>query len=482
MKHPYNDKRLLIQTDLANKETTMKTLSSRLNRSILILVLFTGLLAAQGSAFFDWPVLNEPPVETALAAPQAPAAQISAPYGCFLPLVRTDAGFEPGAFDRLTPTDGATGRPTALTLDWGDSARVSSYDYCYDTTNDNACSNWVNTGATSQASISGLSFNTLYYWQVRAVNSFGSTYASGSATAFWSFTTMRQEDLNARQAVVDLWNNEYLASEGVADGWTGSYGSCNPGDTSQAFKDAVVRRINYFRGMAGVPDISGLNAELNGYAQAAALLMSRNNDLEHDPPASWTCYSNDAYTGASHSNIALGMYGPGAITGYMEDSGSGNYAAGHRRWLLNPTIKEMGSGDVPGSGDYWSSNALYVVGVPSWPSRPAVRDDYVAWPPKGYVPYQVVFRRWTLSYPGADFSNAQVTVTKLGANQPLTINPLRSGYGENTIVWEMTDIDGWSGMPKPSADTSYQVTVSNVLVGGATRNFSYEVVVIDPAG
>jgi hypothetical protein len=30
---------------------------------------------------------------------------------------------------------------------------------------------------------------TSYYWQVRAKNSFGSTYANGSATAFWKFTT-----------------------------------------------------------------------------------------------------------------------------------------------------------------------------------------------------------------------------------------------------------------------------------------------------
>jgi hypothetical protein len=95
----------------------------------------------------------------------------------------------PGDFSKQTPTDGATDQPISLTLEWGNSSGAADYEYCYDTTNDNACSNWISSGATSQASITGLSLNTTYYWQVRATNAAGTTYANGSPTAYWSFTT-----------------------------------------------------------------------------------------------------------------------------------------------------------------------------------------------------------------------------------------------------------------------------------------------------
>jgi hypothetical protein len=30
---------------------------------------------------------------------------------------------------------------------------------------------------------------TTYYWQVRAINSYGTTYANGDETNYWRFTT-----------------------------------------------------------------------------------------------------------------------------------------------------------------------------------------------------------------------------------------------------------------------------------------------------
>jgi hypothetical protein len=45
----------------------------------------------------------------------------------------------------------------------------------------------VSTGTSKSAAIRGLSQATVYYWQVRAINSFGATYANGGA--WWRFTT-----------------------------------------------------------------------------------------------------------------------------------------------------------------------------------------------------------------------------------------------------------------------------------------------------
>ena len=96
----------------------------------------------------------------------------------------------PGAFNKTSPANGATNRPSSLTLGWGASAGATSYQYCYDTTNDNACANWFSNGTSTSKVLSGLSLKTTYYWQVRAINAFGNTYANGSPTAFWSFRTL----------------------------------------------------------------------------------------------------------------------------------------------------------------------------------------------------------------------------------------------------------------------------------------------------
>jgi uncharacterized protein YkwD len=284
----------------------------------------------------------------------------------------------------------------------------------------------------------------------------------------------------SRQASLDFYNTYYLPSDGVAAGWTGNHNTCTPGTTSDAFRAAIAQRINYFRAMAGVPATVTLNAEYNRKAQAAALMMSRNNALNHTPPNTWLCYSSDGATAAGSSNLYLSRYGPDAISGYMLDPGSGNSAAGHRRWILYPQTREMGSGDIPPSGGYWSANALWVFDSHMWESRPATREPYVAWPPPGYVPYTVVYARWSFAYAGATLSGASVSMTSGGANVPLSVATVVNGYGENTVVWIPNGMNDGSIWPHPAADTTYHVTIQNVVIGGQARSFAYDVTVFDP--
>jgi hypothetical protein len=96
----------------------------------------------------------------------------------------------PGAFNKSAPADAATDISLSPTLSWGSSSGAASYEYCIDTTNDDSCggNNWISTTLTS-ANLSGLNTSTHYYWQVRANNEAGTTYASGG---WWSFTTVPQ--------------------------------------------------------------------------------------------------------------------------------------------------------------------------------------------------------------------------------------------------------------------------------------------------
>ncbi len=99
-------------------------------------------------------------------------------------------GDPPGAFVKTSPADDATSQLLNVKLDWDASAGAVSYEYCIDTLNDNACSTWNSTGTATEIMQTGLDTATTYYWHVRAINAYGITYSNGSASAYWSFTTI----------------------------------------------------------------------------------------------------------------------------------------------------------------------------------------------------------------------------------------------------------------------------------------------------
>lgn len=95
----------------------------------------------------------------------------------------------PAAFNKSAPATNLTGRVrNGLALSWAAATRATSYEYCVDTTNDNACSGtWISRGTNRSVTIGSLAANTAYYWQVRAVNAAGTTLANGGT--WWKFTT-----------------------------------------------------------------------------------------------------------------------------------------------------------------------------------------------------------------------------------------------------------------------------------------------------
>jgi hypothetical protein len=98
------------------------------------------------------------------------------------------------------------------------------------------------------------------------------------------------------------------------------------------------------------------------------------------------------------------------------------------------------------------------------------------------VPYSLVWPRWSFSYPGADFSNATVTMTRGGQNIATRLEPLGANAGEPTLVWVYDNLNPSSDTPhaRPTGDTTYTVNVANVRIGGSPQNFSYTVTVFDP--
>ena len=267
--------------------------------------------------------------------------------------------------------------------------------------------------------------------------------------------------------------------------WNGSRDTGNAGTTSPAHKAAVMQRVNWYRAMAGLPAAVRLSHEHSEYAQQAALMMSVAGRLSQYPTTDWKFYTQAGAAAAAASNLVLGWNGPQAIDSYINDYGDNNGPVGHRRWIFHPNMRTMGTGDVPSTivdgQTVYGANALWVSDVDYTSPRPQVRDDFVAWPASGFVPYSTVYERWSLSYPKADFSQARVSVTRNGAPVDLVVEPVVTGYGENTIVWKMPDTDQTKVHARPTADVRYRVSVSNVLVGQRARSFDYEVTVFDPA-
>ena len=283
----------------------------------------------------------------------------------------------------------------------------------------------------------------------------------------------------SREASRQFFNTYYLGASTPTIDWTGNRASCNKGVTSLAFRDAILLRLNYFRAMAGVPAQVAFSDTYSAKDQQAALMMSVNNQLSHSPPSTWICYSTDGYDAAQHSNLALGADGWDAINLYFADYGTGS--VGHRRWIIYPQTQHMGTGDLPNDGAGRAANALWIMDEHLWDPRPSTREEYVAWPPPGYVPYQVVCPYWSFSYASANFSGAAVSMTENGTAVSVALETVANGYGENTLVWTPKGMGSRDVWPKPSADTHYRVTLSNVFIGGSPRSFTYTVTVIDPA-
>jgi hypothetical protein len=283
--------------------------------------------------------------------------------------------------------------------------------------------------------------------------------------------------MSDRGSVRDLWYAAHEAGNGVDPAWTGSIDGCERGTVSRAFRDATLARINYFRAMAGVPSGVTFTKVDNARAQAAALIMSAQGELSHTPPSTWACWSEDGRIGAGFSNLSSGAIGPDAIDQTMEDGGAGNELVGRRRKLLIPRVREMGTGSVPATGAHPAVQAV-LPGARSDAVRP--RDGFVAWPPRGYVPYQVVFPRWSFQLGDADFTSATVTMRRPG-DRPLALTIVdRTTFFGPGLVWVTDDVPDGAGWSAPPTDDPITVTVGNVLVGGRARSFTYTTTIFEP--
>lgn len=327
-----------------------------------------------------------------------------------------------------------------------------------------------------------------------------------------------------RSASVAAFNTTYSTAMAATQTWTGSdTPGCTYSAVDAAFEAQSINLVNYYRNMTGLPSITE-DPALSALAQQNAHLNWANQSISHYPPASWDCFTTQAYDTAAVSNLSIGSAcssvaglitpgranGPRGVRGQQRDNGASNAAVGHRAWILNPTAGTMGSGSAIGfQNAAWcpnpytqSTNTLHVRGASV--ARPS--QEFVAWPPPGWVPDEVVYPRWSFS-PNArgdkvDLSGAAVTATYGGSGITIpvvtVVDPDGVGGGwsfpDNRIVFEpeLSEIDNtsWaldSNMNRIWADLdddhdrTVRVDVTGVVVDGVSKDYTYFVTIMDTA-
>jgi hypothetical protein len=258
------------------------------------------------------------------------------------------------------------------------------------------------------------------------------------------------------------WNADRAdLSEGA---WSGDVNGCAAGDTGAPGRANALRLLNLYRWLAALPPVDHDLAR-DGKAQECALMMHANGQLSHSPPMSWECWSAGGAEAAGSSNIAStpGVVG---IDLYLVDPGN-DTTLGHRRWLLSNSLGPVGLGSTS------MTSCLWVIG-----GQGDAGAAWTAWPPPGIVPIEAIHvpqvpwahvdeTGWSLQSDAIDVNQAQITISEGGADRPVTVTPLQSGFGSQYAV--SIRPQGWVS----EAGKTYTVQVD-----GVPQPFGYEVQIV----
>ena len=278
---------------------------------------------------------------------------------------------------------------------------------------------------------------------------------------------MPRIDNTNRAQVAATYRTAIQSNLALSADWNGSVNTCSAGRPSASLNAGTIQAINWFRSMAGLPNVIEDPAQ-SANAQRAALMMEAHDQLSHSPGRTWSCYSAGGAAAAATSNLTLGVNGVGGVLGQIEDPGASNVALGHRRWLLFPELETIGVGNT--------DRASSIQVINDFGPR-ATESSWVAWPPAGFVPDDVVFDRWSISYAGngdVDLSNARVRVTENGQSTRVDLLPAVDGFGDPTLGFELPN-----AKPRSAGDTVYRVEITGMTINGQSVTPSYTVIAFD---
>ncbi len=245
----------------------------------------------------------------------------------------------------------------------------------------------------------------------------------------------------------------------AASPWETDGLECGPGVMPRAAIDDTLRRINAYRWLSGLANVTD-NPDQHDAQMECAAMMSKEGALSHTPGPNYACYTQAGAGSAGSSNIAYG-YGSSAaaIDGYMDDGRVPSL--GHRRWILNAPLARVGigfskSGNRPGQ-------CLSVFDRSGTTDR-----DWTSFPNQGPTPMVIARYIWSFQhYGGGVGQNTSATVVRVSDGQTMPMMNEVLGGGGLPSTLKMTR-DNWDVV----ADETYRVTITNLNGSDLTYEIS----------
>jgi len=284
----------------------------------------------------------------------------------------------------------------------------------------------------------------------------------------------------------DYWSNYYSKDPNLS--------SCTKGDLLDASKQVILQKVNSIRALHNLKPVI-YEPSLDAPASEAALMMAKNEQLNHTPPNSWPCWSQTGYNGADHTNLFISWQTPSqppsmetSILNWMIDYPAD--VVGHRRWIIDPFLKRIAIGRADGLSNQQQgmgvcSMALYVIDLDNLQDVSDWQINYVGYPYQYYSPEYVFFQdggttKWNyLSFTyvadkynfwnnqNVDLTSATVTMTdengkNIGISSTIHDN---EGYGvPNCLKWMPTELN---------KEVKYTVKITGVKYSGQSNDFEY---------
>lgn len=234
---------------------------------------------------------------------------------------------------------------------------------------------------------------------------------------------------------------------------------CGPGAMPRAAIDDTIRRINAYRWLSGLSNVTD-NPDAHRAQMECAAMMSKQGALSHTPGPDYACYTEAGAGAAGRSNIAYGYRSSAAaIEGYMDDGGVPNL--GHRRWILNAPLGRVGigfsnSGSRPGQ-------CLSVFDRSGTGTR-----DWTSFPNHGQTPLANARYIWSFQYyGGAIGQETSATVVRVSGNMEMPVITEVLGGGGLPGTLKITR-DNWD----VEVGQTYRVTITNLNGGDLTYEIS----------
>lgn len=265
--------------------------------------------------------------------------------------------------------------------------------------------------------------------------------------------------------------------------------NCKAGTIKTSEKQSVLLYVNLIRGLHGLNPVTYNNAG-DVDAQNGALITVANQQLNHTPPSSYSCYSQSGYNGNAKSNLYIYMQGGsstlqesrGSLIAWMIDENTPEL--GHRRAIINPFLTAISFGRVDGNTKTGQYKQYFTTGENLY-YQPYVNGtsnvDFVACPQNNYPP--ILFQKdwllsfsaiadksnWAGNFASVDYKSVEITV-KDSKGVSLAVSDISSdndGWGSlgNQVAWKTAGLKD---------EVKYTVTVKNVKVNGVNKDYTYD--------